>query len=665
MRLLLALAFLATALTAFAADPPTRPNILLVYTDDQRFDAMSVVQKEQGEKGRWPWLQTPNMDRLAREGARFRNAFVVNSLCAPSRASMLTGCYGYMNGVVNNHTPFPIDNITYATQLRTAGYTTGFIGKWHMGNQSGKRPGFDYSASFIGQGKYFDCPFEIDGVSTPTTGWVDDVSTDFALKFLQQNKEKPFALAVAFKSTHGPFTPPPRFAEFYGDAQARTVPNLSIPAIYLNAPDYKTAQPTAPGLVKTNLDYHRCIHGADENLGRLLNELDRLGLTDNTMVIFSSDNGYYLGEHRLGDKRSAYEESMRVPFLVRYPKVIAPGSFVDADTLNIDIAPTMLDYAGVPIPEKMQGRSWRPLVEGKIKDWRRAFFYCYYYETNFKTPTMMAVRTGTDKLVKYPGHDEWTEMFDVKADPYELKNLAGDPDYVPMREQLEKAYKEEAEKIGFAVPPFADNQAKETAELKRAKEVVLDYHFDQDKQDGKAEDHSGKNNHATVKGAPLVDGRDGHKARRFDGSVFFAVPKSPSISPVANQWTIETAFKAEKPDGVILAHGGATIGYCLYLDHGKPAFTVRAGRGEGMSTVTAVNALPDGWNTVTAKITANSKLLLLVNGQQVAAAPLKDFIHKEPNDTLDIGGDGGSQVLTGDSSAKFTGLIESVKISSE
>lgn len=664
MRRLIFPLLLALCVSTFAADIPKRPNILLVYTDDQRFDAMGVVQKDQGEKGRWPWIQTPNMDRLAKEGARFRNAFVVNSLCAPSRASMLTGTYGYINGIVNNHTSFPVDNITYATQLRAAGYTTGFIGKWHMGRQSGQRPGFDYSASFVGQGEYFDCPFEINGVSTPTQGWVDDASTDFALKFLRQNKDKPFMLAVAFKSTHGPFTPPPRFANFYGESLSRTVPNLGIPAIYLNAPDYATAKPTPAGEIKTNLDYFRCIHGADENLGHLLDELDHLGLTDNTMVIFTSDNGYYLGEHRLGDKRSAYEESMRVPFLVRYPKVVPAGSIIDADTLNIDLAPSMLDYAGVEIPKQMQGRSWRPLLDGRIKDWRRAFFYCYYYETNFKTPTMMAVRTGTDKLVKYPGHEEWTEMFDVKGDPYELKNLANNPDFVPMREQLEAAYKTEAEKIGFLVPTFADNEKKDNAALDRPKEVVLDYHFDQDKEDTKAEDHSGKGNHASLRGAPLVDGRDGHKARHFDGNVFIKVPKSPSTSPVSKQLTIEATFKAEKPDGVLIAEGGASQGYSLYLSHGKPVFSVRS-KQQALSTVAGKTALADGWNTVTAKITPDLKLSLLVNGQPAGTAPLKDFIRSVPNDTLDIGADGGSQVLPGDPAPKFTGLIESVKVSTE
>src|SRR5947209_4095034 len=175
---------------------PQRPNFVFVYTDDQRWDAMSVVQREHGERGRFPWLKTPHMDRLAAEGVRFRNAFVVNSLCAPSRASFLTGCYGHLNGVVNNHTPFPVTNVTHASLLRQAGYATAYLGKWHMGRQTGQRPGFDFSASFIGQGQYFDCPLEINGKSTPTKGWVDDVCTDHAVRFIQENKDRPFLLVL-------------------------------------------------------------------------------------------------------------------------------------------------------------------------------------------------------------------------------------------------------------------------------------------------------------------------------------------------------------------------------------------------------------------------------------------------------------------------------------
>src|SRR5947208_366627 len=173
-----------------------RPNFLFVYTDDQRWDAMGIVQREQGERARFPWFQTPNMDRVAAEGVRFRNAFVTLSLCAPSRAAFLTGRYNHSNGVINNHTPFPETSVTHATLLGAAGYKTAYIGKWHMCGQRGKRPGFDYSASFIGQGRYIDCPIEVNGTPTPSTGWVDDVLTDYAADYIKQNKDKPFSVVV-------------------------------------------------------------------------------------------------------------------------------------------------------------------------------------------------------------------------------------------------------------------------------------------------------------------------------------------------------------------------------------------------------------------------------------------------------------------------------------
>src|SRR5688500_193547 len=223
---------LAAALAGTAIAAERRPNFLFVYTDDQRWDAMSVVQREQGDQARFPWFTTPGMDRLAAEGVRFRNAFVVLSLCAPSRAAFMTGRYNHFNGVANNQVPFPETSVTHATLLRPAGYTTAYIGKWHMGGQRGHRAGFDYSASFTGQGKYFDCPFEINGTTTPTTGWVDDVSTDYAIDFMKQHRAKPFSIILGFKACHGPFDPPERAKKRFADARARPVPNLNVRAIY-------------------------------------------------------------------------------------------------------------------------------------------------------------------------------------------------------------------------------------------------------------------------------------------------------------------------------------------------------------------------------------------------------------------------------------------------
>jgi hypothetical protein len=367
-----------------------------------------------------------------------------------------------------------------------------------------------------------------------------------------------------------------------------------------------------------------------------------------------------LGEHRLGDKRSAYEESMRVPMLVRYPKLGAKEKLVDTAVLNIDIAPTILDLAGVSVPAPMQGRSWRPLLEGKAADWRRAFFYCYYFERGFRTPTMMAVRDERTKLVKYPGHEEWTELFDLQADPYEMKNLIRDPAHAEQRRHMEAEYDAQARTIGFQVPRFADQAADgPPAPAPAAKECVLDYRFDRDAGE-KTLDRSGHENHASAGGAPLVAGRDGHKARHFDGTVSIEVSKATSLSPSMSAWTATVAFKAEKPDGTLLTHGGASQGYCLYLKEGKPTWTVRTSK--HAVTVAGSKPLAEGWHTLAGVITADKQIVLVCDGKQVGKGKLHDLIPKDPNQGLRIGVNRGSQVISGDPLPGFTGLIESVQI---
>lgn len=426
--LLLALLFSPLAALHAAGDPARKPNFLFIYTDDQRWDAMGVVQREQGERARFPWFSTPGMDRIAAEGVRFRNAFVTLSLCAPSRAAFLTGRYNHLNGITNNGTPFPAENVTYASLLRAAGYQTAYIGKWHMGEQRGQRPGFDYSASFIGHGRYQDCPFEINGVSTPTTGWIDDVSAGYAIEWMKRNKDHPFAMVVGFKSPHNPRggkNLPERLRDLYSGETSRATPNCGVPAIF-HKTDASGRNPTGLADNAIHLDYLRHISGVDENVTRLLDSLDALGIADDTVVVYTSDNGFYLGEHCSGDKRSLYDESMRIPFLVRYPRLFGKGMVADEMVLNVDLAPTFLDLAGVPVPKEMQGSSWKEIACGrKPADWRQSFFAEYYKELG-DVPTCYALRTTTHKLIRYPGHPEFTEVFDLNADPYEIKNLASD-----------------------------------------------------------------------------------------------------------------------------------------------------------------------------------------------------------------------------------------------
>jgi arylsulfatase A-like enzyme len=435
-----------------------RPNFLFIYTDDQRYDALSVVQREQGDRGRYPWFATPHMDRIAREGVRFRNAFVTLALCAPSRAAFLTGRYNHANGVIDNFTPFPEQSVTHASLLREAGYATAYVGKWHMGSQAGKRPGFTYSASYVGQGKYNDCPFEIDGQLTPTQGWVDDVATDYAIQFMQRHAQEkpttPFSLILGFKTPHVPLEPPVRAKDRFTGEKWRVVHSMRTRAPYREPPAAKATPNTER---PTPLNYFRCLSAIDDNVGRLLDTLDQLGLTGNTVVVYTSDNGYLHGEHSLGDKRCAYDESIRIPLLVRYPPQFRPGTLVDEMVLNIDIAPTFLALAGLAVPREMHGRNLAPLALTPARaprpEWRRAFFYEYYLEPQYpQTPTLFAVRTDTAKLVQYPGRAEWTELFDLRSDPYEMNNLAHAPEHAVLRAALEAELEQQKSAVGYRMP---------------------------------------------------------------------------------------------------------------------------------------------------------------------------------------------------------------------
>jgi arylsulfatase A-like enzyme len=328
-----------------------------------------------------------------------------------------------------------------------------------MGNQRGQRPGFDYSASFIAHGRYQDCPIEINGVSTPTKGWIDDVSTDYAIEWMKQNRDRPFSMVVGFKSPHSPrggTNLPERLRNLYAGETSRPAPYSDARAIFHGPPPEGGNQPHPLAANSVHLDYLRHVTGADENLGKLLDALNELGLSDDTVVVYSSDNGYYLGEHGLGDKRSIYEESLRIPMLVRYPRLFGKGKVVDEMVLNIDLAPTFLDLAGVPLPREMQGVSWKALAAGqKPANWRQSFLAEYFYENGGGTlPPSLGVRAVNAKLVKYPGHAEWTEVFNLAADPAETAKLNAEFD------ALVKA-------VNYAVPANADKPRPSAAKAKK------------------------------------------------------------------------------------------------------------------------------------------------------------------------------------------------------
>jgi arylsulfatase A-like enzyme len=414
---------------------------------------MGAVQKEHGENARYPWFETPNMDRVAADGVRFRNAFITHSICSPGRAGFLTGQYTHVNGVMDNNTPFPEKSVTHATLLGDAGYRTAYFGKWHMENQKGPRPGFQHSASFINQGIYQNCPFEINGEMVPTNGWVDDVTTDLAIDWLKQNHSRSFSMVVGFKSPHnkrGGDNLPDRLRNLYDGKTTRRTPNCDIAAIY-HKPLTEADKGRERGLSanSVHLDYLRHIKGIDENVGRLMDMLDELKLTDDTVVVYTSDNGYYLGERGLGDKRALYEEGLRIPFIVRYPRLFPKGRVVDDMVINQDLAPTFLDLAGLPSHSGMHGVSFKELAQGnKPADWRTSFL-AYYRKELGDTPTCHAIRTEDAKLIVYPNRPEWTEIYDLENDPYEINNLAAD---AGMKAKLQTELEAQAKAVNFPLP---------------------------------------------------------------------------------------------------------------------------------------------------------------------------------------------------------------------
>jgi arylsulfatase A-like enzyme len=330
-----------------------------------------------------------------------------------------------------------------------------------MGSQR-ERPGFDFHATYLGHGRYENAPFIVDGTDTPTQGWVDDVATDYAIGFIHQQtaSPKPWSLILGFKTPHQPWQPPARAKDLYAGEAARTVPNLNPTPPYLQARAQRRSGQPVPPTAPTNLGYFRCVQAMDDCVGRLLAALDQSGLAENTIVIFTSDNGVYLGAHATGDKRSAYDESLRVPFIVRYPALGAAGRgrLVDEMVLNLDLAQSLLDLAGVPAPKEMQGRSWRPLLRGQPTAWRQSWFYEYFAENQKSTPVpdITAVRTTDAKLICYRGHPQWNELFDLQADPYEMRNLYHDPAAAALKARMLREHDRLAGEVAYVVPEFVD-----------------------------------------------------------------------------------------------------------------------------------------------------------------------------------------------------------------
>lgn len=424
--------FLKSASGAFAAPRlagKARRNLVLILSDDHSVDMMPGH----------PWLKIPNIERMARGGVLFRNAFVTTSLCSPSRASILTGQYVHAHNVTDNVRPFPKGLVTFPELLKENGYRTGFFGKWHMGGESdAPQLGFDRWISFRGQGVYTDPILNIDGQRRKVNGYVTDILTQEALRFIEDNSQRPFMLYLSHKAVHGFCIPAERHKNLYSTepipypkSMANTEEN------YRGKPDWVRRQRNSWHGVDGMYDHHvsfeqnyrdtcRTLMALDDSIGKVLDTLEEKKLLNDTLVVYLSDNGFQYGEHGLIDKRTMYETSIRIPMLAHCPDLSASGRRLDGMALNIDIAPTLLDAASLPAPGRMHGRSLLPLLRG-ASEWRTEFLYEYFWERDFpQTPSVLGLRTDRYSYMNYHGVWDRDELYDNQKDPGQMNNLLGD-----------------------------------------------------------------------------------------------------------------------------------------------------------------------------------------------------------------------------------------------
>ena len=447
-----------------------QPNIVFIMSDDHAAHAMSCYDSKINK--------TPNLDRIADEGMRFDNAFCTNSICAPSRAAILAGKYNHINGVKTLGDKFDSRQQTVQQLLKNNGYQTALVGKWHLGHGGHHDPaGFDYWSVLPGQGDYHDPKMYEMGEEKTFDGYVTDIITDLSLDWLKRRDEdKPFMLMLHHKAPHRPWDPDEKHMHMYEDvdipepetfhddyenrSEAAKEATMRIDRD-LNKRDLKMDPPE--GLTDAELkswkyqryikDYLRVIASVDDNVGRVLDYLDEENLADDTIIVYTSDQGFFLGDHGWYDKRFMYEESLRMPFIVRYPRAINPGSVTDDFALNVDFAETFLDYAGVDIPNDMQGRSLRPVLEGSTPDdWQTSMYYRYWEHLSspHQVGAHYGIRTHDYKLIYYYGESlgasnskdetrepEW-ELFDLNQDPYEMNNVYSDPAYAEQVKELKE-----------------------------------------------------------------------------------------------------------------------------------------------------------------------------------------------------------------------------------
>lgn len=432
-----------------------RPNIIVILVDDMRWDEFGAAGHN--------YIKTPNIDRLAHEGILFTNAFATTPLCSPSRACFLTGQYAHTNGIIDNTARDQQSHalMTFPRALDKAGYETAFMGKWHMGNDDSKRPGFDHWISLKGQGEAIDPNLNIDGERKVVKGYVTDILTDFSVQFIEKDRKAPFLLYLSHKALHpnmfqandgsiqsigeGGFIAADRHKGMYAaDTFARRpnafIPPLDKPALARQVGELPPLGKETATAESTIRERAEMLMAVDESLGRLMQALEKKGQLNNTIIVFTSDHGYWYGEHGLNEERRlAYEEGIRIPFLMRYPGMIPAGTRRDEMIQSIDMAPTLLEMAGQQPAAYIEGRSLVPVIQGTATNWRNSIFIEYYSDTVFprvKNMGYKAVRGERYKYIHYLELEGMDELYDLQQDPYELKNLIHEPEMGKMADSL-------------------------------------------------------------------------------------------------------------------------------------------------------------------------------------------------------------------------------------
>jgi|TARA_B110000977_G_scaffold6428_1_gene8988 N-acetylglucosamine-6-sulfatase len=664
---MLAIAAGSHCLTSYA-QAAERPDVVFILLDDLRYDALSFLDH--------PYVETPHIDKLREQGAWMENAFVTTSICCPSRATFLTGTYASRHGVIDNETSEYNPEITppVSKYLQDAGYRTAMIGKWHMGSSGQARPHFDEWLSFDGQGKYYDPEFiYTDGSREKLKGYTTDILTDRAIDFVQRQPEgQPFFLMLSHKAVHEPFQPAPRHKAAFG-AKTMDPEPVSWNDTFEGKPDWQRRQRTRdvrwnwrtrdveeeklPDAIalepwkkkKKYVDQLRCLAAVDDGVGRLVEVLRERGNLDNTLIVFTSDNGYFHLEHRRWDKRLAYEESLRIPMVVVYPGRIEAGATITEMVSNVDFAPTVLSYAGIPMPEQMQGASMQPLFEGGATNWRDTIFYEYWTDLVHAIPTMKAVRTERFKLIQYPELDDIAELYDLERDPHEMKNLAQDPEYASVLQQMERRLETESENVGWKVDVFPHNLPR----VKGPEGTLMNLQV----KSGKVQDAENPGRQLTV-GQVGISG----DTLEFNGaSSVVKVPFDPEVDPSGWPYRIKVDLKAQS-DGVVATQSSPGYGFKLFVQDGRPGVSVICKTWiASRTTIDAPNSILNQWSTLEAEIDYN-RVTFWVDGELIESMALPLPFKAKTKAPLIIGKGGPNKVSDAVPNNALRGLIRRVSV---